>query len=48
MNTLVFDTNIFLDFDQDLVKLDIVSNNAKKDLSLEKIPFWKKIFTHKK
>ena len=48
INLIVYDTNLFADFDQDLVKLNVVSNNAKKDLPLEKIPFWKKIFARKK
>ncbi|MHA1122933.1 MAG: hypothetical protein ACTSPC_09075 [Candidatus Heimdallarchaeota archaeon] len=48
INSPVYDTNLFADFDQDLVKLDVVTNNAKKDLPLEKIPFWKKIFARKK
>lgn len=43
LDDLVFDTNLFLDFDQDLIKLGIVENEAKKDLPLKKQPLWKSI-----
>ncbi|NHJ39415.1 MAG: hypothetical protein FK731_05225 [Asgard group archaeon] len=46
LDSLAFSTEGFYEFDQDLVKLNIVHNGAKKDVPLEKEPFWKKILSH--
>lgn len=48
LNNLAYDTSLFMDFDKDLVELKVVPQNAKMDLPLDKIPFWKKIFTRGK
>jgi hypothetical protein len=45
LDSLAFSTEGFYEFDQDLVNLKIVHNEAKKDVPLEKEPFWKKIFS---
>ena len=45
LDSLAFSTEGFYEFDQDLVNLKIVHSEAKKDVPLEKEPFWKKIFS---
>jgi hypothetical protein len=43
LDSLAVNTQTFVEFDKDLVARNIVPQRAKKDLPLEKIPFWKKI-----
>lgn len=46
LDSLTFSTEGFYEFGQDLINLKIVHNEAKKDVPLEKEPFWRKILSH--
>ncbi len=43
INSLAFDTSIFSEFDQDLLKLNIVPRKYVGDVKLHKHPFWEKL-----
>lgn len=43
INTLAIDTNTFVDFDQDLLALDVVPRKSVGEVKLHKHPFWNKM-----